>query len=135
MPRTWKAAERNADVGATYLTRQFMRHAPRVARAAAALALILSGSCSGGTEQPPPPAPVISFSTASVSLDGMVGGAAPAATSVNVTNGGGGTLTGLSVTSDKAWLVPSLSSTTAPAVVNITANTAGMGAGTQTATV
>ncbi len=65
----------------------------------------------------------------------------PTTSSVSITNSGGGTLTGLSVTvsygqpSAIGWLGASLSRDTAPATLTLTANPAGLPSGNYTATV
>ncbi|MEZ4417615.1 MAG: choice-of-anchor D domain-containing protein [Gemmatimonadota bacterium] len=87
------------------------------------------------------PAPSISLNPTSVSFAGVAGLANPAAQTVSVTNGGGQPLTGLAVGSitygsgASGWLAASLSGTTAPATLTLTPNTAGLAAGTYTATV
>ena len=57
------------------------------------------------------------------------------AADVSITNGGEGTLSGLSVSDDALWLTTSLSSTTAPATLTITTNTSNLTAGSYTGTV
>ena len=73
-------------------------------------------------------------------FDGVVGNAVPFQV-VNITNGGTGTLSGLSTGSVtyggslSGWLTPSLNSTAAPATLSLSVNTASMSAGTYTASV
>ena len=55
--------------------------------------------------------------------------------SITVSNGGSGTLSGLSVTDNASWIISSLNSSTATATLSITFNTAGLGVGTYIGTV
>lgn len=57
------------------------------------------------------------------------------AADVSITNGGQGTLSGLSVSDDASWITTSLSGTTAPATLTITTNTTNLAAGSYTGTV
>src|SRR6266498_462740 len=90
-----------------------------------------------------PPGPtqdqLIVLSATSRSFTATQGGASPAAQTVTVSNGGGGTLSGLtatvSYTTGQGWLAASLSSTTAPSTLTLTATTGTLVAGTYTATV
>ncbi|MGH7461874.1 MAG: hypothetical protein ACREMA_12740, partial [Longimicrobiales bacterium] len=79
----------------------------------------------------------IAFSSSSVSLAAIPNESK--STSVNVTNGGDAALTGLSVTTTYAqgqnWLQATLSSTSAPATLNLVANSAALAVGTYNATV
>ena len=83
----------------------------------------------------------ISLSSDSLTFSAMEGGADPAASTVNVTNGGGGSLTGLDVGSitygpgASGWLTAGLATTTAPATLTLQATTGSLAAGTYTATV
>ena len=54
---------------------------------------------------------------------------------VAITNGGDGTLSGLSVSDNASWITTSLSSTTAPATLTITTNTTNLTSGTYNGTV
>lgn len=91
------------------------------------------------TAAPVPPG--IALSPASVAFSGTIGQGNPAAQTVNVTNGGGRALGGLSTTITYApgqptgWLTATLSSTTAPATVALQPSTANLLPGTYTATV
>src|SRR5207247_5614474 len=88
-----------------------------------------------------PPAPAIALTPSSVSFSATQGGANPAPQTVSVTNGGGGTLSGLAVGTiaygagqPTGWLGASLSGSTAPATLT-DPDTAGNGdAGSYTAT-
>jgi plastocyanin len=89
----------------------------------------------------PPPAPTIVLSPTSLSFAATSGGSSPAAQSVNVTNGGTGTLSGLSLDAvahgsgqPTGWLSATLSGTTAPATITLNATTGSLAAGTYTAT-
>jgi uncharacterized membrane protein len=76
---------------------------------------------------------------APVRIDFISGGANPAPQVVTVTSSGGSTLTGLSTntqyTTGLNWLTTSLDNTTAPTTLRLQASTAGLSAGTYTATV
>jgi hypothetical protein len=84
---------------------------------------------------------VILATPASFNLGAVAGGPSPAAVSSNVTNAGGGTLTGLNVEpivyglGPTNWLNAALNSTTAPATLTITPNTAGVAPGSYNATI
>lgn len=86
-------------------------------------------------------APVIQLSATTVNFSGTAGGANPAAASVTLTNGGGGSLTGLSLGTTNygagaaGWLSASLVATSAPTAINLTANIASLPAGTYIASV
>jgi hypothetical protein len=73
--------------------------------------------------------PVITVSPAALGFTGEVGGADPAAKTIAVGNGGGGTLGTLGVTDDAAWLDASIAGTT----VTVTVSLAGVTAGQHTA--
>jgi uncharacterized protein YjdB len=83
----------------------------------------------------------IVLSATTASFTGTTGGANPGAQSIAVTNGGSGTLPGLTsqVTygagEPTGWLSATLNQTTAPATLTITPNTAGLASGAHTATV
>lgn len=70
------------------------------------------------------PGPAISLASKSKTFSATAGGADPAPQTVNVTNAGGGTLSGLSTattyTSGSGWLGVSLSTTVAPSVLTLT---------------
>lgn len=89
-------------------------------------------------------APTIALSTASLSYSATQGSGNPASKTVTITNGGGGSLTGLAVgtitygAGATGWLqAPTLSATTANPSVTLTVQpvTGALGAGTYTATV
>jgi uncharacterized protein (TIGR03437 family) len=63
-----------------------------------------------------------------------VGGTAPAAQSIQITNGGTGTLS-WSATASAAWLSVTPASGTAPSTLSVSASTAGLSAGTYTGTI
>lgn len=83
--------------------------------------------------------PAIVLSSGNRSFSATQGGANPAAQTVGVTNGGGGTLSGLSATvsytTGSGWLSATLSTTTAPSTLTIRPTTGSLAAGTYTATV
>ena len=87
------------------------------------------------------PRPVIGFSVDSVGFSATVGGSNPAPDTVIVTNSGGGSLAGLGVgtigygAGAGGWLSATLSRTTAPDTLVLTALTGTLAAGTYTATV
>lgn len=88
-----------------------------------------------------PSGPRIAVLPPSASFIGLSGGASPVAQTVDVTNGGSGTLSGLGATVAYAageptgWLTTSLNQTTAPATLTITPNSAGLTSGMHSATV
>jgi hypothetical protein len=88
-----------------------------------------------------PVPPTIGLSPTNVTFNATAGGGDPGASTVAVTNTGGETLTGLSVSltyasgQPGAWLTASLDQTTAPATLNMQALTGSLGAGTYNATV
>ncbi len=83
--------------------------------------------------------PAIALSVSSRAFSAVTGGANPAAQTVAVTNAGTGSLTGLSASigysSGSGWLTATLNTTTAPATLTLQPTTAGLAAGTYTATV
>lgn len=87
------------------------------------------------------PAPTITVSASSVGFSAQLGGTSPAATTVSVTNGGTGTLSGLSATLSyqegqaSGWLAASLNTATAPSTLTLTATLGTLGVGTHNATV
>lgn len=82
--------------------------------------------------------PVVQLSTSAVSFAAPAGGS-PSAQAVSITNGGGGTLDGLSAQvgyqNGSGWLSASLSGTAAPAVLTLNASTGGLSVGVWRATV
>ena len=89
---------------------------------------------------PPPPSPTISLTPATVTINDTIGGAAVAPITVNVTNSGQGTLSGLALdsltfgTGASGWLSAAISGADAPATVTLTVNDTALAAGTYTAT-
>jgi hypothetical protein len=85
--------------------------------------------------------PIIDVSPGQLTFLGQAGGASPAAQTVDIVNAGGGTLSGLALAvaypggQPAGWLTTSLSGTTAPAVLTVTANIGSLQAGTYNATV
>jgi hypothetical protein len=84
------------------------------------------------------PGAAITLSSSSVAFSAVVGQASPPSQSVQVNNGGGGTLNGLSLGAVSypgtgGWLSVSLSGTTAPSSITAVANSTGLAAGTYTA--
>ncbi len=91
------------------------------------------------TTPAPPPSPVIALDPTSVSFTANAGNSA-GSQQVDVSNSGGGTLSGLSAGVDygsgpNGWLTASLSGTSAPATLTIGASAFGLGEGTYTANV
>ncbi len=86
-------------------------------------------------------AQAIALGSTAVSFAAAQGGANPAEQTVGVTNAGGGALTGLNTAvtypngQASGWLTASLSGTTAPATLTLTATTGALPVGTHTATV
>jgi glucose/arabinose dehydrogenase len=87
-----------------------------------------------GVPPGPPPPPALAVSPASLSFGGSAGGANPAAKTLTVSNTGGGTLS-FSATDDAPWLTVTPGTGTAPRDLSVTVDTAGLAAGTHTATV
>jgi hypothetical protein len=79
--------------------------------------------------------PPLALPTGSLGRGFVTRGAAIGSSSISVTNGGQGALTGLSVTDDASWITPSLGSGTAPTTLTLAYNTAGLTAGSYTGTV
>ncbi len=83
--------------------------------------------------------PSITLSATSRTFTAVVGGANPPAQTVQITNGGSGTVSGLATSisygSGSGWLAASLDATTAPATLTLTATRGALTAGTYTATV
>ena len=87
------------------------------------------------------PGPTIGVNPASLSLRASFGGPSPDPSVLQITNAGGGTLAGLSASVEypqggaTGWLTPSLSGTTAPTSLTVSALTGSLSAGTHTATI
>ncbi len=87
------------------------------------------------------PGPEIVASPSSVAIFGAVGGTAPDPAIVQITNGGAGTLGGLSATVEyeaggaTGWLSPALDGTTAPTNLTLSASPGALSAGTYNATI
>ena len=84
--------------------------------------------------------PSITVSATSRTYAAVVGSADPAAQTVSITNGGGGTLSSLSTSilygaGASGWLTASLSATTAPSTLTLTVARGALTSGTYTATV
>ena len=79
--------------------------------------------------------PQISLSSTSVPLGSRTRGAAITSSVINVTNGGQGSLTGLSASSNVSWITPTLGSTQANTTLTLAYNTSGLTAGSYTGTV
>ena len=86
------------------------------------------------TVAPPPPGPALAVAPASLAFSAAEGGPAPAARTLDVTNGGGGSLS-FTASDDAGWLSLSPAGGTAPQSIGVTANPTGLAAGTYTATV
>jgi Fibronectin type III domain len=88
-----------------------------------------------------PPEEVIELSSANVSFSGTEGGASPPPQTIEVTNGGEGTLDGLASSASytagqpTGWLSASLSATAAPSTITLTATVGSLPEGTYTASV
>ena len=88
-----------------------------------------------------PPPPVIVLASDAVGLVAAFGSSQATSSNVGITNGGAGTLSGLSASiayppgSREGWLKAVLSTTTAPATLRVTAVATGLQAGTYTARV
>jgi hypothetical protein len=101
-----------------------------------------AGGQSGASQVTVTPAPGISLSVATLSYSALEGGANPASQFITITNGGGGTLSGLSTgtitygAGATGWLqAPTLSATTAPATLTVQPVTGALTPGTYTATI
>jgi hypothetical protein len=85
--------------------------------------------------------PMMSVAPGSLAFTAVQGGANPGARSIEVTNSGGGTLSGLSVSvtypggQPSGWLATGLSGATAPATIIVTASTGSLAPGNYSATV
>ena len=77
----------------------------------------------------------LTASPASVTFQAAVGGASPAAQTVNIASSGGAASYSAAVTAGASWLSVSPSSGTLPARLSISANTAGLGSGVDSGTV
>jgi trimeric autotransporter adhesin len=120
-----------------------------VAGGSATITVTSSGhsGMSAVTVQAPPPAsaPAIQLSQSSVGFNAISGGSNPSPASLTITNGGTGTLTGLSLFSINyvqfspsdpvGWLSQSLSASTAPSTLTLNANVGGIPAGSYSAVV
>lgn len=122
------------------MTRPRLHAVPPWVALCGAVVAVLVISC--GKEPSGPPAPAILLSPSSVSFAATQGGANPPPQPVNITNSGGGTLSGLTVGTisygsgqPTGWLSATLSGSTAPATLTLSATTASLVAGTYTATV
>jgi uncharacterized protein (TIGR03437 family) len=74
----------------------------------------------------------IAVSPTSLTFMAAVGGASPAAQTIAITNGGGGTLAWTATTSGGSWLSVSATSGTAPSELSVAVSSAGLVAGTYT---
>jgi len=87
------------------------------------------------------PAPVITLATTTVNFNATAGGTSPAAASVGITNGGGGTLTGLSMGTIQygagaaGWLTVTLNGTSAPTSITVTPSITSLPPGTYLASI
>jgi uncharacterized protein YjdB len=79
--------------------------------------------------------PQITLASSSVSLGSRTRGEAITSSTIAVTNGGQGTLSGLSVSDDQPWITASLNQATAPATLTIAYNTSALTAATYNGTV
>ncbi|HSA97263.1 MAG TPA: CARDB domain-containing protein [Acidobacteriota bacterium] len=106
------------------------------------LIILCLGAAAGCRESPTTPStPTIELSTSSLSFTATMGGASPAAQGVSIMNSGDDTLNGLAAAisytagQPTGWLSASLSRTTAPASMTVSATTGSLAAGTYTATI
>ncbi len=89
----------------------------------------------------PPPSPIIALGATIVGFNAVQGSGNPASQAVTVNNGGGGTLSGLTVSviypggQPSGWLSATLGGTTAPTSITLNATTGSLTAGSYTATV
>jgi hypothetical protein len=88
------------------------------------------GAAAGGAAQPP----VLAVAPTSLAFSATAGAANPAAKTLSVANTGGGSLS-FTASDDAPWLSVSPSSGTAPRDLSVSVDTAGLAAGTHTATV
>ena len=106
--------------------------------------VVVSSSLAGvssmvvGVELIVAPGAVITLSSTNVAFSAVIGQASPPAQTVQVSNGGGGTLNGLSLgavtyAGTGGWLSVSLAATTAPTSISATVNSTGLASGTYTA--
>jgi len=83
--------------------------------------------------------PIIQLSPASLQFPGVAGGTPPPAQTIRVTNGGGGTLSGLQAEAlylgQGGWLSVDLSATSAPATITVQPNPSGLSPGDYSAEV
>ncbi len=83
--------------------------------------------------------PILGVAPAAMGFAGSAGGPSSLPQAIQISNAGGGTLTGLSTAVSYAgqggWLTAALSSTTAPAVLSLTADPGALAPGSYTATV
>jgi hypothetical protein len=103
------------------------------------LSVAFLASC-GGTSTAPQTHPAIGLTTTSISFGAQVGGGNPTAQTVSVANSGTGTLSGLALgtityASGSGWLNATLSATSAPATISLTATTGSLTQGTYSATI
>lgn len=103
---------------------------------------VLLAACGGdGGTPPPPPAPAIGLSASSITVNDTAGTSSPAAVTVNITNAGDASLTGIGVSGitygagASGWLNASLSGADAPASLSLAPLNTGLAGGTYTATV
>jgi hypothetical protein len=96
-----------------------------------------TSACAAGSVDMSVPAPAIVLGATSLTFTSGAGAASPPPQTVEITNGGGGTLTGLAaaIAGTPDWLDASLSATTAPAMLTVGPVTTGLAAGTYTATI
>ncbi len=93
-----------------------------------ALSMVVSSADSNGS------GPLLVTSPSTLSFSAVAGGSNPAAATLNVTNGGVGTLSFTSA-AGASWLAVSPSSGTAPATVKVSPSVGGLAAGTYTSQV
>ncbi|HZS60225.1 MAG TPA: hypothetical protein VFA43_13200 [Gemmatimonadaceae bacterium] len=97
-------------------------------------------SC-GGTSTAPQTHPAIGLATTTIVFGAQLAGGNPTAQTVNVTNSGTGTLSGLALGTityaggGSGWLNATLSTTSAPATITLNATTGSLAQGTYTATI
>jgi Viral BACON domain len=82
----------------------------------------------------PTPTPALAVLPTTVTFSGTAGGSNPGPQSVNISNGGGGTLSWTAVAS-QPWVMLSAASGTGPQALSVEANTSGLSAGNYSASV
>jgi hypothetical protein len=123
------------------MTRSILERSPRLILAGLLLGSSLACGESSPTGAPVQHPPSLALSSSAAAFAALLGAPGPAAQVVEVTNAGGGALDGLTATvaygagQPTGWLSATLSGTTAPATLTLTASTTATDAGLYDATV